>query len=378
MRIEATFDFDAFLGLEEEWAMLCEVADVRSFFLSHSWFRCCWAAKPDEVQALVLVARAGDCVVGVAPFFVQTSSWRIFPIRTALLMQNQDSPFAGFVTVPNSAGEVARKFLEYLTREVRCDVVSFRKIIRASPTHRALLGLPSAAPLIRTSSGGSPTLALREGWTQFWVGRSQRFKKTVRNIANRIERLGRVSVEELSGRASAEECLRIYADVAARGWKAQLPISMVHDRAVARFFEMLTAVLHANGQMLLWVLRIDDRPIAAEYHVQDGDTVYALRSDFDDQYRDASPGAYLNDQIIRAYFARGVRDYDMGPGDNAYKQRWASEAAEFDDLSFFSSRPYPMTVYRLEQHAVPRLRRARDWWRRDNSPGAVTSLGPTS
>ncbi len=373
MRIEAIADFEAFLELEADWGALCKAAHAPSVFLSHAWFRCCWAGKSDDVRPLVLVARVGSSIVGVAPFFIHTSNWRIFPIRTALLMQNQDSPFAGFIAVADRAGAVAEGFFEHLTRVVRCDVVSLRKIMHDSPTHRVLLESPLAAPLIRAAGGDSPVLALRGDWSEFWAAQSQRFKKTVRNVVNRIERLGRVSVEELSANASADECLRTYASVAARGWKAQLPISLGRNRAIAHFFDVLTAALHANQQLRLWVLRIDDRPIAAEYHVQDDDVVYALRSDFDDHYRDASPGAYLNEQIVRTYFERRLRAYEMGPGDNAYKQRWATGTTALDDFSFFSRRPYPMTVYTLEQHAVPRLRQARNWWRNDTSAAAAVS-----
>jgi CelD/BcsL family acetyltransferase involved in cellulose biosynthesis len=370
MRVEQITDFEAFLQLERDWTAVCQAAGAPSFFLSHAWFRCCWAGKPEDAQALVLVAREGDSVVGIAPFFVHTSSWRIFPLRTALLMQNQDSPFADFVAVPDRAGEVARSLLEHLTLGVRCHVVSLRKILRASPTHDVLLGSRFAAPLIRAGGGTSPVLLLQSDWSDFWTAQSQRFKKTVRNIANRVERLGRVSVEELSAKSTPAECLQAYTSVAERGWKASLPTSIGRNPAIGRFFEMLTAVLHAKRQLLLWVLRVDDVPIAAEYHVRDGDRVYALRSDFDDRYREASPGAYLNEQIIRAYFAQPLRAYDMGPGDNAYKQRWATGAAEFDDFSFFSRRPYAMTVYAVEQHAVPRLRQAREWWRRGTPAGA--------
>jgi CelD/BcsL family acetyltransferase involved in cellulose biosynthesis len=376
IRVAEIADFEAFLALEPEWTSFCESSGAGSLFLSHCWFRCCWVGKPEDVQPLVLVAREGRAIVGIAPFFVHTSPWRIFPLRTALLMQNQDSPFADCVIVPDRVAEILGAFVAHLTEAVRCHVVSLRKIVHTSPTYHVLAGTRFAAPLIRAAAGGSPILSLQGDWSEFWTRQSQRFKKTVRNVANRIERLGPVSVDEVSATFPADECLEIYRSVAERGWKAQLPISLGRNPAIARFFEAVTPVLQARQQLLLWVLRLDGVPIAAEYHVQDGNVVYALRSDFDDRYSEASPGAFLNEQIVRAYFERRLRAYDMGPGDNAYKQRWATGATEFDDFSFFSRRPYPLTVYTFEQHAVPRLRQARDWWRRDGA--ATTSATPWS
>ena len=367
MQVEEIHDFNAFLDLEQSWTDFCRASGAPSFFLSHAWFRCCWLGKNDAVRPFVLIVREASRLLGIAVFFTNTTSWRIFPVRSATLMQNQDSPFADLVLAPDQAAEVLRAMLDYLMHASRWHVVSLSKIPCCSPAHRVLLGAGAGAPHVRTSGGCSPILVMDNDWDTFWTAQSQRFKKTVRNVANRVERLGRVDVEELSSTASAEECRRVFASVAELSWKAALPISPHRNPRIARFFAALTSELHASGRLLLWTLRIDGVPIASEYHVNDGDTVYALRSDFDDRYREASPGAYLNDRIVRAYFERKVRTYDMGPGDNPYKQRWANGVKELDDFSFFSRRPYPMTVYALEQHAVPRLRQARDWWRGDDT-----------
>ncbi len=375
MKISAISDFDSFLQLQPEWDELCATAGATSCFLSHAWFRCCWQAKTEAVRPVVVIAREGSRLVGAAPFFINTASWRIFPVRIAALMQNQDAPFADVVLAPDGAGEILRAIIDHVRHLSKSHVVSFNKIPPSSPTHALLVNSGSGVPHIRAAGGCSPVLRLDGDWSGFWTGQSQRFKKTVRNIANRVERLGRVTVEELSRTATAEECMQVFASVAARSWKAQLPVSLGRNSGIARFFEGLTSELHACGRLLLWVLRVDGMPIATEYHVHDGETVYALRSDFDDHYREASPGAYLNDQIVRAYFEAKVRTYDMGPGDNEYKLRWANGARDFDHFSFFSRRPYPLAVYTFEQHAVPRLRRARDWWRSDTTAATVTGSG---
>ncbi|MFQ5667700.1 MAG: GNAT family N-acetyltransferase [Candidatus Binatia bacterium] len=373
MHIDEIRDFESFMQLRPVWDDLCQASGATSFFLSHAWFRCCWEGKAAGIRPLVLIVREGSTVVGIAPFFVQTASWRIFPVRTALLMQNQDSPFADVVLAPDRASKVLQALLEHLMESSGAHVVSLNKVMRSSPTHELLARSGAGAQLVRATGGCSPLLLLNGDWESFWAAQSQRFKKTVRNVANRVERLGRVAVEEPSAGATPAECMHVFSSVAARSWKARLPISVGRNARIMQFFEALTSVLHASGRLLLWTLRVDGVAIATEYHVRDGETVYALRSDFDDRYREASPGAYLNDRIIRNYFDRKVQVYDMGPGDNPYKQRWANSVEEFDNFSLFSHGPYALTVYTLEQHAVPHLRQARNWWRGDLS--AVTETG---
>src|SRR5262249_54918013 len=164
-------------------------------------------------------------------------------------------------------------------------------------------------------------------------------------------------------RLTAIECMDVFRAVATKSWKATLPVSITRNMNIARFFEVLTSILHHRRQLLFWVLRLNGRPIATEYHVRDGDTVYALRSDFDEQYRDASPGAHLNAFIVRAYFERDVRVYNMGPGDSEYKRRWANYTCQQDTFWVFNRNLYGVALYNLERRGVPRLRRARAWLR---------------
>jgi CelD/BcsL family acetyltransferase involved in cellulose biosynthesis len=362
MHLDHIEDFADFLALEADWTELCRRARRESFFLSHAWFRCCWLGRAGVERPFVVVVRDGSEIVGLAPFFVSMSKWRIFPVRTASLMHNQDSPFVDAVLAPERAGETLRAILDHVRRFSKAHVVSFNKIPSWSPTHALLANCGAQGSLIRTPGGRSPILRLEGDWSGFWTAQSQRFKKTVRNVANRVERLGQVAVEELSTTASAEECMEVFASVAERSWKAELPISPRRNPSVRRFFEALTSALHARGRLLLWTLRLDGLPIATEYHVRDGDAVYALRSDFDEHHREASPGAHLNAHIIRTYFERGVRIYDMGPGDRDYKQRWANGACPRETFSLFSRTPYALALYNVECRAVPALRRVREWW----------------
>jgi CelD/BcsL family acetyltransferase involved in cellulose biosynthesis len=365
-RIEEAHGIDAFLQLESVWNACCHEAGNDSFFLSHAWFRCCLEGLSEGVEPLALLVRDGAAVIGIVPLLSQKTSWRIFPARLLALMQNQDAPFADIVLPRTQAVGVLAAALEHLSQRSRWDLCSAAKIDRASRTSQILANCLLGQAHLRLPGGCSPVLDMDRDWQAFWKAQSQRFKKTVRNVANRVEALGSIEIVDLAASESATECLDAFRAVAARSWKASLPVSVTRNAGIARFFAALTSTLHRRGQLSLWVLRLDGVPIATEYHVRDGGTVYALRSDFDDQYREASPGAHLNGFIVRRYFEEGgVRVYDMGPGESAYKQRWANRSKEFDSFWLFKHSPYGRALYNVERRAVPPLRRARDWWRKD-------------
>jgi CelD/BcsL family acetyltransferase involved in cellulose biosynthesis len=363
MHVEQIEHFSDFLALEPDWTELCRRSHCDSFFLSHEWFRCCWVGQQSGMHPLVLVAFEGPRIVGIAPLLRQTLRWRGLPVRA-------NSPFADLILPPHDAAAVLNAFLAHVERCRPWELLSLAKIATSSRAHRLLDQSLYGKPHIRTTAAVSPVLRLDGDWDGFWRLQSQRFKKTVRNVANRVERLGTIAVEDMSARGSAQDCLATFRTVADAAWKSGLPMSVTGNTGIARFFEALTTALHARGRLVLWVLRLDGAPIAAEYHVRDGDTVYALRSDFVDRYRDASPGAYLNYQIIRTYFCEELRAYDMGAGDNAYKQRWANERRQLDTFTVFGRSAYARALYRVERYAIPCVRQARRWWRRAATAGA--------
>jgi CelD/BcsL family acetyltransferase involved in cellulose biosynthesis len=357
MHIEETNSFEDFLRLEAAWDELCAQRPEPAFFLSHWWFRCCWPGPETGLHPLVLVARRGSEIAGIAPLMVRKVRWRGLPARAITLMQNQDSPRADFVLSPVHGRAALAALLDHLARRRGWDLLWLGKIERGASTHHMLSELLAGTTHLRRPAARCPLLEIGASWEEFWTGHSQRFKKTVRNVANRVERLGEVSVTDMAATATPAECLKVFRDVAALSHKRDLSIAVGRNDGIGRFFAGLTEALHRRSRLRLWVLRLDGKPIATEYHVRDGDRAYALRSDFDDRHREVSPGSYLSQRIIRAYFDGGVRIYDMGPGDSEYKERWATGAADLDSFWVFNRTFYPAALYRLEQQIVPRLRR---------------------
>src|SRR5205823_3838432 len=99
----------------------------------------------------------------------------------------------------------------------------------------------------------------------------------------------------------------------------------------------------------VWILRLDGRAVATEYQLVAEGRVSALRADFDPAFAELSPGAYLNHRIVQALFERGeCHEYDMGPGDNEYKLRWATGQRDLASLRIFSPAPYGRALHVLD------------------------------
>ncbi|MET0850411.1 MAG: GNAT family N-acetyltransferase [Candidatus Rokuibacteriota bacterium] len=353
---------DAFAALEPAWNDLLRRSGHATPFLSFDWFRCCWGAlPPDRPPVVVLVVDAGT-LVAIVPMMQLTHHVRRLPVRGLAMLESPDTPMADIITAGHPE-PVVEALLDHFTRDGRWHSLMLQRLPAASPTLKALEAcLTDRLPWRRVGVVSSPYLTIEGTWEAFFRSRSQRFRKTIRNVENRLERAGRVTIEEHRRLDPAGPVFAEALEVARRSWTADEGVSMATMARMPEFFAALTRVAGERGWLALWLLRLDGRPIAMEYQLQADGRVHALRASYDESYRDLSPGSALNVAIVRALFERGdVEEYDMGPGLNDYKLRWASAVHETVTVRAYGRSAYARLVHGLDDVVVPAARRVKRW-----------------
>ncbi len=361
-RIQTVEDFES---LSSAWAELQARSGQTSPFLSHDWFSCCWGAVAPERSPEILVVEDGGGPVGIAPLMRWRDRRHGLPVRCLGFLECPDTPFAD-ILVSGEAGPVVRALLDHLNASSDWDVVHFQKLPVASPTMKALeTALAGCLPWRRAGTVQSPYLAIDGTWDAFYGAKSQRFKKTCRNIQNRLERAGRLSIEEHRAIDPGGAVFADLIDLTRRSWKADRGLAIATMPKMHAFFAGLSRRASARQWLSLWFLRVDGRAVAMEYQLRADGKVHALRADYDVAYREVSPGSALNFAIARSLFERGgVHEYDMGPGLNDYKLRWATGTHEMANVQVYRPRGAGRALHALETAVIPTVRRVRGWFAR--------------
>lgn len=350
-------EFDA---LAPSWSTVTREGGQRSPFLSHDWFACCWRTAGPNRRREVWVLEDGVGPAGLVPLLRYNGKLRGLPVRMLRFLDAPDTPFADF-PMARGTEDVITTFLDTLRHRTDWDVLSFTNVPVESPTFKALTAaLPGQFPWRVRSTEQSPYLRVTGTWEDFLHSKSQRFRKTLRNVENRLARSGRVTVEE---HTQVDPGGRIFAEVmevSRQSWKGVRGVAMATMLGMPRFFTELTERASSRGWLHLWILRMDGRPVATEYQIGANGCVNALRADFDSSLAELSPGTYLNMCIIRTLFDReGIEEYNMGPGSNEYKYRWASDTHESAALEIYAPTTYGRILHALETRLVPAARRWR-------------------
>jgi len=360
LSIECISKFEDFVSLENDWNSVLNDSEIDSVFLSHGWFKCFWDAWGKGKCLRVLVARAGNRLFGLAPLMLYTGRHLRLPVKILSFIENDESPHCGFIIYKDAVHYVIPAFLNYIyARQNGWDILILRKMpletsqidpikTYCDQNRHRWLDKPSL---------NSPFLKTDADWESFYSDKSQRFKKRIRYIHNKLSKQGDLLIGESHAPAEIKELMGQIYDVGARSWKATLGKAIGSSEQNRMFFLQLPYALPPLGVVYLWLLRLNHRLIAFEYHIRQNNIVYALRSSFDEAYRAYGPGSVLDFEVVRSLFKSDVQLYDMCGGPYAHKLRWTSEIKAHTDIMVFNRGSIARVLYFLEKCIKPKFKR---------------------
>lgn len=338
-------------------------------FVAPDWLDAAWLWQEPETDLHFAIAAADGRCVGFAALAGRRDTAFGLPVRTLQFVSVPDTQFADLAAAPGDEAKFAFALAEHLLSQRRnWDRLQLRHLCDRYQHWRLLADALQSAG-ISTSvepAGINPFIDLSGTFDAYFTARSRSLKKAINLSANRLTRTGAISVEWVRDGAAVESALADALRVSAISWKHDTGNSLDQPGPRA-FIERLTAHASRNGQLSLWLLRKDGKAIATEYQLIAGGNVYALRSDFDPAFAEASPGTFLNHRLLKQLFGVGLERYYMGPGSNAYKLRWTDVGEPMFQLTATSPTARGRLLQWLESSARPAARRLRE--RLKGAPG---------
>ena len=358
-RVVEVVDESTFGSLESEWNETAGRARNPSVFLTHEWFAAAWAWRRETASLALLVARHDSREAAVLPLVRPHARPRSLELLTV-----PDTQFADLVVSDENATVAAETFATVFAKRRDWDVLRFDYLMRNSAIATLL------ADALRCHGmrfecedrGRNAYVALDVPWETYFASRSRRLKKALNLAANRLRKAGDVRIEHVG--AGADSCTRERAleaaiSISRASWKAHTGNSLDQPGPQA-FIRSLSQSAHRRGWLSLWMLHLDERPLAMEYQLVADGCVHALRSDFLAECSEISPGTQLFRQLLEALFGRGHTRYYLGPGDNAYKARWSDQGEPLVRVHVYNNTWRGRLRWFLQWIVKPPARRLRD------------------
>ena len=361
LTVETIADEDSFLALGSVWNRLVEEARIDHPFLSHEWVRTWWSCFGAGNRLHVLVVRAGDRVIAIAPLMLTSARMYGLKVRKIGFIANIHTPRFDLI-IGEQGSEAYRAIWDYLSNDDRLwDVLELIQVPFDSATLKEL-------PLLASQNGDlsgiwhaedCPCVDLAQGWSKLLKSLSHNHRSQMGKRLRRLQKIGEVRLEIISGGDNVQRLLEEGLAIEAAAWKAKSGTAILCRPELVRFYRQFADAAARLDILRLVFLTVGCKRIAFAYALFHKNKIYVLKSGYDPEYAPYSPYLLLCHLLFEEACKRGIAEYEfLGMGD-AWKLRWAEKTKPQFWLYIMRRKFRTLLIHGVKFEVLPTLRRSR-------------------
>lgn len=353
---------EGFRDLEARWGEMLRDSDLNAPFFSWTWYDAWWKHFAEGSELFLIAGETPDGQLRfVAPLRKGRRSLRGLPVSEISFLANSISPRSGVLFRKDCPGPEALDAMFRCLAEHRSEWDMLR-----------LWNLPEGVaylPGFDEAGSRHGFHAIREpGWQSAYVAMEGEFETYLTGNFGKNRRRGiQQKVRQLSARPGyrildfkrpedVAQGLELAFAVSRASWKGKLGTDMAGEESRRAFYQDISHRLAERGQVRIWISLLEDNPIALQYQLVDGDTVYLIVNDFSDEHHGMSPGTVLLYQVIERMYQEKLRRFQFSGDNYDYKSKWASGLHRHVTFEMFHNRPYSRFLWWTKNTALPALR----------------------
>jgi CelD/BcsL family acetyltransferase involved in cellulose biosynthesis len=320
--IEIVSSPERFAALEPEWNALWQGAASPYFSQSFLWCLTGWqtTAKPRGRTLHIVVVRLNGRAVLIWPMTLRRRHfWRI-----ATALGSESTEYCP-ILVEDTADKGAhlRAAWTHLRQSSGIDVIAVPSVRDGCEMQHVLR---SDAAHSKTEILPSPFVSWQgiHHWDDYLRSRRTNLRSELNRRRRRLSELGTVTIGPVHGKQEQTDTIRWILRNKS-DWMAAsgLTNNFLRTREFRDFLESLSRLPGTVPHLQLFVLKLDDRIIAAKLGAVDGTRYEGFISTFDNSFATYSPGQILLTETLKWCHERGL-DYDFRIGTESYKRDWAN------------------------------------------------------
>jgi CelD/BcsL family acetyltransferase involved in cellulose biosynthesis len=344
----------------EAWDRLAAGVPFRGWTWLSTWWRH-YGGDPDALWpkrelCVLAVFDDGDALVGLAPWFVQSTA--AFGSVVRMLGSGEIcSDYLTLLSGRDSEEDVAEIVAEYLTDslpDARADHGGWDQLelFGVDGDDRPIMHLAEAlrrraCTIHRRSTINCWRIDLPTDWETYLAGLSKKFRQELRRLERRYIDTGKAVLRNIERSGDLPRGLDILIDLHQRRWNSLGERGCYASPKFTSFIREVSPLLLRQGEMQIQWLEIDRQPAAAEYQLFGGGVVYAYQTGIDPRAIEHQPGKLANMAGIRRAIESGLRAYDFLRGDEPYKAHLRATARPSIEFRIVPDRPAAQLRHKL-------------------------------
>jgi CelD/BcsL family acetyltransferase involved in cellulose biosynthesis len=351
---------EAFERLRDEWDGLLQTSPSNCFFLTWEWLYSWWRHLSGERTLFILTVRSAEKTIALAPFAVKTARFGVPSVVEFLGSGAAGSDYLDLVVRRGYEETAVESLADYLAE--RKSILEFGQLRESALALRLgrLLSEQNGYRSFEMPTDVCPYIQLAgHTWTSYLaaLGASHRanFQRRLKQLARQFTfRFERAVTED-----QRREFLATLIDLHRKRWRDKGSSEAFSTPDMVLFHQDLSRLALERGWLRLFVLRLNDRPVAALYGFQRDRRFYFFQSGLDPEYSRYSVGLVTMGLAIQSALEDGAEEYDLLHGDESYKFLWTREAREIRKVELYPPSATGILFGRIAQAA--RVTRKLGW-----------------
>jgi len=332
----------------KKWEALADLYGDSGIFIGYSWFENWWNVFGLERELFVVIMRNNGVINGIFPCQITDST------GTEIIssLTNSETGYYDFVISPESRKEALSAFIR-LIRQMKPEAQLHFDYLHLSTENASLFieELNSeGVPLYEYGQPWAPWLTLdRVELPEFKQNLSGRLRKNLKTCLKRAEKQGTISLKIIRNIDQLDENLSAFFEIEFDGWKGREGSAIKCNPDVEAFYRRLVHWGAMHGHLLLFILELNDKPIAGFLCLYSGHTVFGIKIGYRESYGHISPGNLLISKMVH-YLAESSKAsvFDFLGACDPWKVEWTSKVGSSGWIKIYPKSVKGWTRYMFE------------------------------
>ncbi|HZS47508.1 MAG TPA: GNAT family N-acetyltransferase [Blastocatellia bacterium] len=315
--VNEVFDIDALESLSLEWLNLWKRCSTATPFQTPQWILPWWRNfGGDNLRAITL--RHEKELIGLAPLFIYRDPST--KTRQLLLIGTGVTDYLDVLLADAWLDDGLTALARYITDQWdQWDVCDFQELQQGS----ALLKLDDLCGYSgqKTVQNFCPVLQLPPQVDVLSQITSRGLFEELHHKRAKLERMGKVDFET-ANQDNWYSFFDKFLSLHSSRWAMLGLPGVMADATVQNFHREVIPGMLSQGLLRLFVLKLDDRTLAAYYGFFDRGRAYYYLSGFEPELAKLSPGMLIVNYAMREAIREGAFEFDFLRGQEKYKYRW--------------------------------------------------------
>jgi len=359
-----------FMALEEEWNALVEATCDEPFY-RHEFIRT-WIDNfaPGETLAILTGRNRTGRLVAALPLMKTRAFVYGFPARQTVSTANPHS--CRFDMIAEDGAAAGASFFAYLATDKSWDMLRITDVPAGGKAWHLYRAAEAAGfPVGTWESQRSPYLSLPSSYDKLLETMSSGFRANLRRRRRRLEKMGEVTVERVTGGAHLRERLEECFAIERKGWKGLEGTAILQDTKTYGFYTQLADIAASKNYLSLFLLKLNGQSIAFQYGFTYGGIYYMPKLGFDEVFEACSPGLVLLEEIMKDCIGRGLKGYDFLGMDVPWKTDWSKQVCRHDWLFIYRDAIFGRALYEAKFKWIPTAKHLLHQLRESPRPGLL-------